>query len=497
MPRALERPSALDATTLTRAARTRGPSGRVARALVVCVASQLAHGALGALAASLGLEVPLAHAQKPAEADDEATRAYKQHMALGVRFFEDKNYEAALAEFEAAYKASPKASPLLNVALCHKALFRYPKALSTLERALAEHERAMSDKDKKDIEAAIQELRALLAYVRFELSPPEATLTVDDEPVPRAELARVALSPGPHRVVVRAEGHATHEQTLTVASNDKDKVVRVELAADKATLVMRATDARTALYLDRQFLGYGEWSGPATPGSHVVQWARPGEPPESAYAMRVELVAGKRLMVTPGVGGTPIAPAKPVPEVPKSPEVAREVRGPFVLATASLLMPVVHPRGMKAEPNTGGAGGLRVGYRASTPASFDLGFEYGNVGVFGAGTVSSYQLESVRVGPNLRLMTPWQTARFYGVVGGGAAYDWLEARPVEGDPWTREGLTAYFHTELGFELDFHGVLAGLAAQALFQSSRGLGVDAYDSDTLVSLGGGLRIGYAWW
>jgi hypothetical protein len=452
-----------------------------------------------ALAAQpLGQGVPFARAQKPTEADDEATRAYKQHMALGVRFFEDKNYVAALAEFEAAYKASPKASPLLNVALCHKALFRYPKALSTLERALAEHGDAMSDKDKRDIEAAIRELRALLAYVRFELTPADATLTVDEEPVPRAELARVALSPGPHRVVVRAEGHATHEETLTVASNDKDKVVRVALAPDKATLVMRATDARTALYLDRQFLGYGEWSGPAPPGSHVVQWARPGEPPESAYAMRVELVAGKRLVVTPGVGGTPIAPTPPAAEVVKPPPAStREVRGPFVLATASLLMPVVHPRGMRAEPNTGGAGGLRVGYRASTPASFDLGFEYGNVGVFGAGTISSYQLESVRVGPNLRLMTPWQTARFYGVVGGGAAYDWLEARPVEGEPWAREGLTAYFHTELGFELDFHGVLAGLAAQALFQSSRGLGVDAYDSDTLVSLGGGLRIGYAWW
>ena len=40
-------------------------------------------------------------------------------------------------------------SPLLNVALCEKALFRYPLAIAALERALSEHGEEMSAKDKK------------------------------------------------------------------------------------------------------------------------------------------------------------------------------------------------------------------------------------------------------------------------------------------------------------------------------------------------------------
>ena len=57
------------------------------------------------------------------------TDPYKQHMENGVKLYNDRNYEAALSEFRAAYDAKPKASPLVNIALGHKALFNYPKAI--------------------------------------------------------------------------------------------------------------------------------------------------------------------------------------------------------------------------------------------------------------------------------------------------------------------------------------------------------------------------------
>ena len=42
-------------------------------------------------------------------------------------------------EFEAAYRAEPKASPLVNIALSHKALFEYPQAIAALDRAINQH----------------------------------------------------------------------------------------------------------------------------------------------------------------------------------------------------------------------------------------------------------------------------------------------------------------------------------------------------------------------
>src|SRR5438477_7435815 len=75
--------------------------------------------------------LPVAHADGATEAP-----GYKQHMENGVKVYEDKNYEAALVEFEAAYGIKKKPGPLLNIALCHKKLFNYPKAIRALETAL-------------------------------------------------------------------------------------------------------------------------------------------------------------------------------------------------------------------------------------------------------------------------------------------------------------------------------------------------------------------------
>jgi len=56
--------------------------------------------------------------------------------------------------------------------------------------------------------------------------------------------------------------------------------------------------------------------------------------------------------------------------------------------------------------------------------------------------------------------------------------------------------------ELGFELDFSGVLVGACFQSYFQSARGIErtdseENVYDHDVLVHVGGSLRAGYAFW
>ena len=67
-----------------------------------------------------------------AQATDAAADLYRQHMDVGISFYEQRNYAAAIAEFEEAYKARPKASPLVNLALCYKAQFAYTKAIRAL-----------------------------------------------------------------------------------------------------------------------------------------------------------------------------------------------------------------------------------------------------------------------------------------------------------------------------------------------------------------------------
>src|SRR5687767_3027351 len=95
-----------------------------------------------ALAVALQTVMPAAVLLAPAPAWAQRD-LYKHHMENGVKLFNDRNFPAAITEFKAAYKEKPKASPLINIALCYKAQFNYPKSIQYLEQAQREHAATM------------------------------------------------------------------------------------------------------------------------------------------------------------------------------------------------------------------------------------------------------------------------------------------------------------------------------------------------------------------
>jgi hypothetical protein len=163
---------------------------------------------------------------------------YKQHMDNGVKLFADKNYPAAIVEFETAYAAKPKAGPLINIALCHKAQFRYPKAIEMLELALTKHLDTMAEEDRTAAIDAINEMKALLGHVRVTVKPPGAKLTIDGE-VQSAEAMKkpIPVAPGVHAVSASLQGHQTATQDVRVASGENKEVLLtlVRAAAPAAT----------------------------------------------------------------------------------------------------------------------------------------------------------------------------------------------------------------------------------------------------------------------
>ena len=509
---------------------------RPAAALIASLARAAIPRASRAICAAAAISVALCPSPALAQVDE-----YKPRMERGIKLFQDKNYVAAIVEFEAAYKVRPKASPLINISLCHKGLFNYPKAIAALELALAKHSDTMDQADIKAAKDAIAEMRDLLAYVTIKVDPPTATVTVDDAELPPDALASpVPLGPGPHRIAATAEGHARAEQTVSVASGEKDKKVSLALVPDKGYVTVRAGDPQMAIAIDHQPLGYGEWSGFLTPGSHLVQMYKPGGP---SYAVQIVVAAGTKQEIRPGSPGLAMGPGigPPMPPGPpgslpppppplEKPKPAPPKRGWFALATGSLLVPLQHPalkhRVLEAPllenpvefgTNSGAAGGVRVGYRVNTPAAFEFMFEHGDIftndadnAITSDGTEidAGYSKQSYRLGVNVRLMTPGKSARFVGTLGGGIVIDDLDVEQADGAPcptcsfpggW---GVDPYLLSELGFELDFSGVLVGACLQSYFQSARGIErsdseKDLYDEDVLIHIGGSLRAGYAFW
>ena len=440
---------------------------------------------------------------------------YKQHMENGVKLFQDKNYQAALVEFEAAYKVRPKARPLFNVALCQKALFRYPRAIAALELALARHRDTMDQGDEGSARRAIEEMRALLARITVQLTPPHATLMIDGEeqPVSSEGTRVVELGPGTHRIGARAEGFASVDEAVTVVSGEVDRTLSIALKPDKGYVVVDAVDPQAAIAVDQQFAAHGRWAGYLPPGIHLVQIYRPGD---MIYAAHVLVAAGKSQEIRPGQGGVPatgpaaVSPLAPLPAVPPPPpkpaKLRPERRGPFVLGTGSLLWPLDHPKDFpEPELNSGAAGALRVGYQVNTAASFDVMLQYVNIATHSKQGDAKYTFEAGRLGLNLRLMTPGQTFRLVGSLGGGIAYDTVSfnlddpARCPADKCFDASGVDPFVLADLGVELDFGGALLGFSLESYFQSSRGIDAkgdrDLYDARALIHLGGSLRVGYA--
>jgi hypothetical protein len=433
-------------------------------------------------------ELPPVRPAEPSSAD-----LYKQHMSNGVKLFNDGNFGAAIAEFEAAYAERPRASPLLNLALCQKSLFQYPKAIAALERALEHHGDTMEAEDRTAAETAIRDMRALLGYITVEVTPANAVIYVDDDPLPPgAKDKPVALGPGKHRLSAHAEGYETGEETVTVTSADRDKVVRFALVPNMGWVVVKTGDPEMAIAIDQQPMALGEWAGLVEPGTHLVQMYKPGGA-ESAF--QVLVVAGKAQEVRPDVGGVPIAlpkatttPKKKAPKVAPA-KIAKPpappLRGLYAQATAGVFT-------MIGEDGGGGIVGGRFGYRTSTRIGLEFLVDYMNnrVKTSAPPADDTVGFNAVRFGGGVRLMSPGRTARFVATINAGLAYKWLGSG-------VSPGAVPFGNLDLGFEYDWSGVLLGVAAQQglLLGGDETTGSELADPRFTVGLG--VRIGYAGW
>ncbi len=446
--------------------------------------------------------------------EDATLEPYRQHMRVGVDLYTQKNYVAAIAEFEEAYKARPKASPLVNIALCHKAMFAYPKAIRALETTLEKHSDTMTDDEKKAAQKEIEEMRALLSYVTFKVAPGQFTVVIDGEAHPEAAQGKaVMLSPGPHTVKVSSEGYAGVEEQVKLASGPRE--LEYTLRPNMGFVHIKAQGAKYAIAVDQKALEYGEWSGLLAPGPHVIEMYIPGSP-TPPYRVRLDVEVGKTYEVSPGKGGVPLlggtTTPPTAPPAPKPP--AKPITGPFVLATVSVFAPTEQPAAFNGEEMSPGVSvGLRGGYRVNTPVSFDAMFEYSNMLTKkDIDDEINYNLEQIRGGLNMRLQTPGKIARFYGNFGGGIVYDDLEFSYPAGrlddclSPFTAtsrkvsctnvDGVDGYFLIEAGLQFSFGGVLVDAAIGTYLQSTRGFGSGTY-RDWLPIFQGGLRVGYGWW
>jgi len=450
----------------------------------------------------------------------EATADARRHFKLGIKLYQDTNYPGALAEFEAAYAAKPGPSSLQNVALCQKALFRYREAAATLEELLRIHGSELDEGETKAVTEAITELHGLVGSIVVNVEPSDAKVTLDGRAVPQSELRTgVDVNVGEHTLVADQPGYARLSRVVRVASGQKPLSIELKLKATDGFLNVIASDPRAAIAIDGTTRAFHEWRGSVKPDTdHLVQVFREGyEGFETTVSVALGKTVDVRAELGPHIGGEAVdLPAEKAGSMP-APPPPRVPRGYYGMLVLGVLGLGEHPLQLTGTRSDSAMGtiGLRAGYRMWAPVAAEFVLDYGKLAVKDATSDDStsppraYQLNALRFGPSLRLMTAGKTLRFSGAIGVGAVHHKLVLDPVSGDPsltgGSASGFDAYFLLELGAQWSIGHFLLGAEVITLIDGATSLNKQNIEgaskafgnTNTLPLFGLGIHGGYSLW
>lgn len=195
------------------------PVRRVGRAGLSCALVALLSGAL--------CLAPVALAQSEEQTADaqpnpgDAARA-RHHFKMGVEFFRESNFGAALIEFERAYELVPHYKVLFNLGQTYIELQEYGKAVEALQGYLDKGGSAVSDQRREQVEALIEMQRARLVTVRVQCNETGARIYVDENMVGTTPLdGAIEVGAGRRRIRVVKEGFVTAEQRVDLGAGDE------------------------------------------------------------------------------------------------------------------------------------------------------------------------------------------------------------------------------------------------------------------------------------
>jgi hypothetical protein len=156
-------------------------------------------------------------ATAPTQGDEAAARA---HFRMGVDFYRERNFRAALIEFQRAYRAAPHYKLLYNLGQASVELQEYAPAIDYLSGYLRAGRGEIDEARRKEVEQTILELEARIATVTIE-GEDGASIYVDDTLIGRAPLDRlVRVGAGRRRFAAQRENGQRTEQVLDVAAGD-------------------------------------------------------------------------------------------------------------------------------------------------------------------------------------------------------------------------------------------------------------------------------------
>jgi hypothetical protein len=225
------------------------------------------------LCLALGPATALAQ-QPPPAAVAEARERYQR----GIDLFEERNYDAAMAEFQRAYELTRNPAVLFNISATHELTGHFVEALD----AMLDYERrapaAAVAQRRADVDAALGRLRSRIGtiVIRFEAAGLDVRIDGLQRPPSTGNL-EIRVPAGRHRVSLAAPHYQAREAEFDV-SGGSTIVISEPLVPERAFMAVECNVPGAEVLVDGRPLASTPITSPlpVPEGSHHVVVRRPG-----------------------------------------------------------------------------------------------------------------------------------------------------------------------------------------------------------------------------
>jgi hypothetical protein len=218
----------------------------------------------------------------------------------GVALFDEGRLDAALAEFEEAYRIAPNPAVLFNLGQVHARLGHAVQAVDAFERYLAAESDRISAERRALAERELATQRERIGALAIDVNVEGASVSIDGSFVARAPLgAPIRVAVGEHLVAVSAGGYESQQQRVTVAGGVTETVrfTLAETGSARATIRVTSVLRDVEIQVDGRVVGRTplDSSVSVSPGVREVRATRPGYRP---FSRVVEVGMGAQAELT-------------------------------------------------------------------------------------------------------------------------------------------------------------------------------------------------------
>jgi hypothetical protein len=231
-----------------------------------------------------------------AGADPSAEQQAADHFARGLKAYDKGNFEAARAEFTAAYQLTGSWEVLLNIGVAEENLLHYNEAVHALERYLSEGGDKVPPDRRARVESELRQIRTAVGEVTVtvRVTGAPASVEVDGRAVGASPLAEpLLLAPGTHKLRASRPGDTPAEVTVEVRVGEKSEVALAPTPPVRrlttADLAIESRPPGAVLTIDGRPVGAAPWKQTLGEGSYELAATLAGHRDAN---LRVELRGG-------------------------------------------------------------------------------------------------------------------------------------------------------------------------------------------------------------